>query len=133
VPELELFGNLGLLRTEIFDGGRAEDIDGNALPRTLSLTLDVGGNYTHWIGIEFGANLRYSESYDSDIVNDSRAKIDPYWSANAQLGYRIDGVHLFAFVDNILDATEPVMKFTSDDSAVIQHPRTFGAGLEVQF
>jgi hypothetical protein len=25
------------------------------------------------------------------------------------------------------------MLFTADDSAVIQHPRTFGAGLELQF
>jgi outer membrane receptor protein involved in Fe transport len=133
MPELELFGNIGLLKTEILDGGRADDIEGNDLPRSPAFTLDVGGNYTHWTGIEFGANLRYSESYYSDIVNDGRAKIDPYWSANAQLGYRIDGVHVFAFVDNIFDATEPVMKFTSDDSAVIQHPRTFGAGLELQF
>jgi iron complex outermembrane recepter protein len=133
VPELELFGNVGLLKTEILDGGEAEDIDGNDLPRAPVFTLDVGGNYTHWTGIEFGANLRYSGAYFSDIVNDSRAKIHPYWSANAQLGYRIDGVHIFAFVDNILDATEPVMLFTADDSAVIQHPRTFGAGLELQF
>jgi iron complex outermembrane recepter protein len=132
LPELELFGNIGLLKTEILDGGEA-DIDGNDLPRAPAFTLDVGGNYLHWSGVEFGANLRYSESYFSDIDNEDRAKVDPYWSANAQLGYRIDGFHVFAFANNIFDSTEPVMLFTSDDSGVIQHPRTFGAGLELKF
>ena len=85
------------------------------------------------ICVEIGANLRYSESYVSDIVNDSRAEVDHYWSANTQLCYRIDGVHVFAFMNNIFDATEPIMPFTVDDSGVIQHPRTFGVGLELQF
>jgi hypothetical protein len=47
VPEFELFGNIGLTKTEILDGGQAEDIDGNDLSRAPALTLGYRINGVH--------------------------------------------------------------------------------------
>lgn len=136
IPELELFGNIGLLKTEIkkFAGS---SIEGKDLPRAPAFTADVGGVYRHASGFDVSLDARFSDAYHSDASYVSRAKVDPYFVANAQLGYTYGSARVFAYVQNIFDSGKPVLidalTARSEDSAYLLRPRTFGVGLEVSF
>ncbi len=128
-PGLTVFGNIGLLKTEIdeFNG-----FAGNDLAKSPAFTADIGFNYAFGDGFDVGADARYSESYYSDIDNTPRAKVDPYWVANAQAGYSFQSVRVFGFVNNVFDNRDALQIYT-DDSANILRPRTVGVGIDVTF
>lgn len=137
VAGLQLFGDIGLLKTEITeypDSG----FEGNDLPRSPAFTADFGAVYQHRSGFDVGADVRYSETYYSNVANTPRGKVDPYWVVNMQAGYTYENVRLFAFVKNVFDDESITMLHTdgateADDSANIVHPRVWGVGLKVTF
>ncbi len=140
LPGLELFGGVGLLKTEIEDYP-GSGIEGNELPQAPSFTADFGGIYRHSSGFEISADARYSDAYFSDINNNPRGKTDPYFVVNSQIGYSFStdftSLRLFAFINNLFDADEPVLltpgATPADDVANLLYPRTFGVGLEMTF
>lgn len=132
---LTLFGSLGLLKTEITEYA-GSGLEGNELANAPALTLDVGFSYEHESGFDIGADMRYSEAYYSDAVNTPRGKVDPYWVANAQAGYRFGSARVFGFVNNLFDSRDELQVLTSafaPDTASILRPRTFGIGVDVTF
>lgn len=135
-PELELFGEIGLLKTEVlsYPGSGAE---GNDLPHAPALTGTVGLSYQPLPGLELGMDARYSEAYYSDAVNSPRGKTDPYWVVNAQAGYDFGGPRVFAYVKNLFDDQSPIEIYTGTtaaaDNAILQRSRTFGLGMEMTF
>jgi iron complex outermembrane receptor protein len=134
LPGLQLFAEIGLLQTEIksFPGSGFE---GNELSQSPALTADFGVTYQHESGVEASVDGRYSEAYFSDIVNTPRGKVDPYWIFNAQLAYNLTNVRLFAFVTNLFNAGDAVLRFPDEtpESASILRPRTVGVGLQMTF
>lgn len=129
-PNLSIFGNIGLLKTEIDEFGV---YSGNDLANAPALTVDAGFNYKFAGGFDAGADLRYSEAYYSSIDNAPRGKVDPYVVANTQAGYQIaPSARIFAFVNNVFD-TRAELRIYNDNSADINRPRTFGLGLDVKF
>jgi outer membrane receptor protein involved in Fe transport len=136
-PELELFGGIGLLHTEVIEDSQAT-IEGNELPRAPAFTIDVGAIYRHSSGLELSADARFSDSFQSSIDNAAGDKIDPYVVVNAQAGYRLnDNLRGFAFVTNLFDSSDEVLlepgATRADDAASILRPRSFGIGLQVNF
>jgi iron complex outermembrane receptor protein len=134
LPGLQLFAEIGLLQTEIksFPGSGFE---GNDLAQSPALTADFGAVYQHSSGIEASIDGRYSETYFSDIVNNPRGKVDPYWVFNTQLAYTLNQVRLFAFVTNLFDAGDEILLFPDETpaSANILRPRMVGVGLQMTF
>lgn len=138
-PGLELFGEVGLLKTEVTDYP-GSSIEGNELPQAPAFTTDFGVIYRHESGLDFSADARFSDAYFSNVDN-PRGKTDPYFVVNSQIGYTfvndVASVRLFAFVDNIFDADEELLiepgATTADDTASILRPRTFGVGLQMTF
>lgn len=140
LPGLEVYGNFGLLKTDITDF-EGSGIEGNDLPRAPAFTADLGAVYRHENGLEASVAARISDAYYSDVDNDPRGKIDPYVVVDAQVGYNFstgfgDG-RVYAFVDNLFDQTNPVIIYygatEGEDTAVLQRPRTVGVGLEMRF
>ena len=135
LDELELFANIGLLKTKVTKADGA--LDDNELARAPALTASFGGIYRHESGLEFGMDAQYSEAYYSSVDNSPRGKVDPYWTVNAQLGYTWKSLHGFAFVKNIFDSGEAVAIYPgatrAEDTASLQVPRSYGIGLELQF
>ena len=135
-PGLEIYGGAGLLQTEV-TSYPGSGIEGHELPRSPAASFNLGFDYRHASGLEFGADTRYSESYFSAIDNDPRGKVDPFWVTNAHAAYRISNLRLFASVANLFDETGPVLLYPgatfSDDVATILTPRTFQVGLQVDF
>ena len=140
-PGLELFGEVGLLETEI-SKYKGSDFKGNELALAPAVTADFGVLYRHQSGFEVSADARYSGDYFSTIENLKEAEVDSYWLLNAQVGYVFGAdanVRIFGFVNNILDSHDPTLidpgavGTTSDDVLYITQPRSFGVGLEAHF
>lgn len=141
LPGLELFGEVGLLETEI-EKYKGSEFQGNDLALAPNVTADFGFLYRHESGFELSADARYSGDYFSTIVNREDEEVGSYWVLNAQAGYTFgaDGnVRIFGFVNNLLDSHDPTLieagaVGTSDDDVLyITHPRSFGIGLEAYF
>jgi outer membrane receptor protein involved in Fe transport len=140
LPGLELFGDLGLLKTEVTKNP-GSGIEGHDLAQAPAVTADFGVIYRHESGVEFSADARFSDAYFSNIDNNPRGKTDPYFVVNSQIGYTFSNEYvdarIFAFVANIFDSSEPIViepgATPADDSAVILRPRTFGVGLQMTF
>ncbi len=133
---LMLFGNLGLLQTEIVKSSESSALEGNKLQRAPNVTANIGvvwkdGNW------RAGASARYSDSYYSDIDNRPRGKVDPYVIADAELAYDFGGAEIFGSVKNIFDHDQNIALFANGanpalDAAIRQQPRTFWVGIKVR-
>jgi outer membrane receptor protein involved in Fe transport len=132
--ELELFANAGLLETEVTDFA-GSGIEGHELPRSPSASVNFGAFYTHRSGFEAGFDARWSDRYHTDVINEPRARIDPYWVVNAQVAWRFSRVRVHAAVTNLFDNVEPVLLYpgtTPDlDTATLLMPRMVTVGVTV--
>lgn len=135
-PEIELFGEIGLLKTEVLSYA-GSGIEGNDLPHSPALTGTAGAVYRPLDGLELGADARYSEAYYSDAGNTPRGKTDPYWVVNLRAAYDFGGPRVFAYARNLLDTETPLDiglgTTASADYATMLKPRTFGLGVEMSF
>lgn len=135
-PELELSGDIGLLKTEIvsYPGSGYE---GNDLAHAPALTGSIGAVYRPIEGLELGGDLRYSEAYYSDTANTARGKVDPYTVTNIHASYDLGGPRVFGYVHNLFDVETPLDiglgATESTDYATMLKPMTFGVGVEVAF
>lgn len=135
-PGLELYANLGLLDTEITEYA-GSGVEGNELPRAPAYSFNMGFSYGFETGLELAMDVRATDTYYSDVINAARGKTDPYWLANAQVGYRFEHVRVFAAVTNLFDSVEPVLlepgATPADDVATVLQPRTTTVGVEFTY
>lgn len=136
LPGLELFGSAGLLKTKI---NRYSDptVSGNELPRAPAFSFNAGVAATPVAGFDVSFDMRYSDSYYSDVFNNARGKVDPYMLANAQIGYRVGPARVFVAATNLFDTTDPMMIFPAGsfatDLATVTRSRRVTAGIELGF
>ncbi len=78
------FASFGVLETKLnrYDG---QAMQGNDLPRAPAFSAAAGFVVTPIDRIELGADVRFSDSYYSDVLNSARGKIDPWAMVNAQI------------------------------------------------
>lgn len=135
-PGLTLSADAGLQRTRI-DSYPGNSVEGNELPRAPQLTGGFGIAYVHEIGLDASLSARYSDWFYSDVVNERDERTDRYWTLNAQTGYTLGKVRVFAVVQNLTDG-DAVLGVSrgatpAGDNAFIQWPRTYKAGFVVTF
>lgn len=133
---LTAYGSLGILQARITkypDSG----FQGNDQPLSPSLTAAAGVAWQSAQGWEASLTGRYSSSYYSDLDNQPRGKVDPYFVANAQLGYTFSRVRVYGYVENLFDSDKLLALYSGptleEDTADILPPRTYWAGVEVSF
>ncbi|WP_028081042.1 TonB-dependent receptor [Solimonas soli] len=132
---LEVFANLGTLNTEISrypDSG----YQGHQLANAPKLNGSAGINWQGH-GWDTGFNARYSSAYYSDVANQPRAQVQPYWLVNAQLGYTCQATRIYGSVRNVFDSDKPLALYPGatpdDDGASLPAPRTYWIGLEMRW
>lgn len=140
---LELWGNLSLLDTEISDYPNS-GVEGNELLTAPSMTAVLGLSW-HRDNWRAGINTRYSDGYFTDVNNRPGGETDAYVVLDAQLSYQWDGYRVFATVNNLFDNDKPVSRYpgtapadsnqpdSAFDSAVLLQPRTFQIGIELSY
>ncbi len=129
---LELSGNIGLLKTKIaeFPAAALKVTIWPALLRIppTSVPRQVAS------GWELSGNVAFSDSYYSAYDNDSRGRIGSYWSANAQLAYTFMYGRATLFAQNLFDSNRKVMVRGNDVyTATQQRSRLIGAAVELRF
>ncbi|WP_343529012.1 TonB-dependent receptor [Sphingomonas sp.] len=131
-----VFASIGLLKTKVdrYDGQASQ---GNDLPRAPAFSAATGFVLSPDGRFEMGADVRYSDAYYSDVLNNARGKTRPYALVNAQIAYPIGAVRLFFSVRNLLDTDTPLMIVTgaskAADYAILQAPRKVTGGIAFQF
>jgi len=121
---LELWGSLGLLQTEIDD---SDDYQGNELSSAPGSNLALG--FTQYIGNNwsFGADMSYVGEYYSDLDNSSDDKVGDFIIPNARLQYSNDSIIINAYIKNFTDET--AVYYRESALATVGQSRTIGLNL----
>ena len=137
--QFKVYAGIGTIKTDIksFPGSGFE---GNELPRAPKLTGSLGINYAQPQGFDASFDAHHSGSYFSSVTNDPLDRVGSYWIANAQLGYAFSKIRVFGYVRNLFDARDPLQVYLpgtfapgGPGAAEIIPPRTYGAGVQVNF
>ncbi len=132
---LEIYGSLGALKAKITDYPNS-GYQGNQLPNAPAFGGSAGATWRrqHW---DANFNARYSESYFSDVANQPRGKVPPYWVANSQLGYTWRQLRVSGTVENLFDSDAALAIYSGatarDDSANLLRPRTYRFSLRYTY
>ena len=131
----QIYANIGLLKTRV---NRYDDplVQGNDLLRAPAFTSDVGFNFSPDGKFEMGGDVRYSDSYYSDVFSNARGKVSPYAVVNAQLAYNLGPARLSLSVRNLLNSAHPIDYVIYGGAvygATILQPRTVTGGVELRF
>ena len=136
LPDLELFGSGGLLKTKV-DRYNDPGVQGNDLARSPAFSFNAGLTAQPFAGVDVSFDVRYSDSYYSDVFNNARGKVHPYMLANGQIGYRMGRARIFVAATNLFDTTDPILYFPAasfpTDLANITRSRRVTGGIEVSF
>lgn len=135
-PKDRLFASIGMLDTRI-NRYTGQAMQGNDLPRAPAFSAAAGFVLSPDGKVEIGADVRYSDTYYSDVLNNARGKIDPYAVVNGQIAYNLGPARLFFSVRNLLNSGAPIMIYTGAaaeaDYATILETRKVSAGIELKF
>ena len=138
-PKNEVFVNFGLLDTSIKRYDADTRAEGKELPRAPAFNLAAGFTVSPDGQFELGADVRYSSTYFSEVLNDASGRVEPYVVINGRVAYNVGPARLFFAVRNLLNSDVPVLKglapnpIGDDDYAVVMEPRKISAGVEFRF
>ena len=136
-PNLDVFGSIGLLRTEFLDFESAgQDLSGNEFRSAPEVTAAFGATYFFDNGISVGADASYTGVSFVDANNDSAARADARFLVNTQVTYTHDRWNAGFFVRNLFDqdyATERRVQRDGSRTLVTGEPRTFGLYMGFEF
>ena len=125
------------MRDHHFAFGGDPAIQGNELPHSPAFSLNAGIVGKPVAKLELSFDIRYTDAYFSDVLNQARGKTDPYTLANAQIGWRQGPARIFVAASNLFDTTDVLLLSpgaTRDlDAATISRPRRVTAGVELGF
>jgi outer membrane receptor protein involved in Fe transport len=129
---LALDFGLGLLQTEIERVTGEPSLEGNEFERAPGVTAAIGARFEPIDNLTLSAQGRYVDDYFSDDANTPAFRIGSYFIANAQIAYQWGPARLFAFATNIFDEFTLLQQFDAE-TANVNDPREYGAGLELRF
>lgn len=131
--------NVGLLRSEIKDGGtNFSSLEGNELNDAPRFTANLRTQYQLTESLNVGGNIHYVGDYYNDVNNSDTRKAGNYTLVNLTANYK-HGPWLFsAFVNNLTDkealrAREPVGRSYPFGFADVVQPRTVGLAATYNF
>jgi len=131
-----IYANVGILKTKVDRYANDPSVQGNDLLHAPAFTSDVGFNFSPDGKFEMGGDVRYTDSYYSDVFSTARGKVKPYAVVNAQLAYNLGPARLSLSVRNLLNSAHPIDYFIYGGTiygATILQPRTVTGGIELRF
>lgn len=133
-PELDVFASVGLLRTR-FEGtpSSGPDLTGHDFARAPSITASVGAIYRLASGFYASADAQYVGGYQSDIQNLDVNTVDARFIANAEVGWRLNGLSVFAYGRNLFDSDAETYVWTAQNVKALVPPLTAGLGVRAEF
>lgn len=100
--DLELRLGIGLLHTEVKDGGvNYTGVDGNELNDAPETTANLAATYYVTDDFNVGGNIQYTGGYYGDVENTDEREVGGFSLINLRASYQIGDLELAAFVNNI--------------------------------
>jgi len=136
LPQLEVFGALGLARTEYLDFDSPQgDFRGNRFPMSPRNTWSLGATWkpASWI---INAELVHESDTFTTASNDPDLVAPGHTLLNARVGYQLRGMDFFAYGRNLTDETYETYVLDTvpgRQAAVLGMGRQFGLGFEAHF
>ena len=134
--DLELNLGLGLLSSEIKNGGNITNITGNNLSFAPETTATLGFTYFLNNHLDLGASLRYTGSYDTDLTNTEATKVKGYSTVNLTANYEHGPWLISGFINNVTDKEHVIShSFYGSPSYSVEllEPRTVGLSATYTF
>lgn len=135
-----IYGGVGVLRTEIskFKDYRGEEFVGKEFGKAPGYMFNVGFNQQIAEAVTIGGDMRYTDKYFSDDVNDPALRVGSYTVASINTSYHVNkNVELFGYVRNLFDSHAPMGKFqdfgSGGTSAYLLEPQEVGIGVKARF
>lgn len=139
---LRVRGGIGLLDTKITKDQNVPAVfQGKAFGRAPAYNLKAGFDWEVVPKLTLSGQVRYTDDYYSEDVNNPLARIKSYTVADARATYILnDNTRIFAFVNNILDdrsvTFQRLTRTTATNSfyeGTVVMPREIGGGMEFRF
>lgn len=102
--DLELRLGVGLLHTEVKDGGvNYTGVDGNELNDAPETTANLAATYYVTDNFNVGGNIQYTGGYYGDVENTDEREVGGFSLIKLRASYQLGDLELAAFVNNITD------------------------------
>jgi iron complex outermembrane recepter protein len=126
---------LGLLNTKIVDFGSAANNanNGNQLGLAPRVTANLGGSFEVLSGLTMGANAAFQGKRFTDYENTRDDQLPSHVLANVHAQYRIGGVTVTAYVNNVFDRYVQYTRSTASNQADVNDPRTLGVNVKFEY
>jgi outer membrane receptor protein involved in Fe transport len=124
IKDLELWGSVGLLQSEIDEYTADTDTVGKDLSSAPNTNLSIG--FTKYIGDSWslGADATYVGKFYSDLDNSRDSEVGDVTITNLRAQYMIGDLTIDAYVKNLTD--EDAVYYRSGALATVGQTRTFG-------
>lgn len=135
----QLNASLGLLKTEITDGGENfTNATGNELSSAPSFTAKIGGRYWLTETLNLGISSNYIDEYYGDFANTKERVAGGYLLTRINVNYENDNWFVTAFVNNAQNKKEVTLRAPADRRsptgyAAIVDPRNVGLSATYSF
>ncbi|MEM9355973.1 MAG: TonB-dependent receptor [Pseudomonadota bacterium] len=139
---LNVFGSLGLLKTEIVDlqdstlcASSGGNCSGNEFPNAPKVTFSFGGIYKHESGVFVSADASYTSAYFSrgDLNNLANLEVDSFFVVNSRLGYTNGNLTASIYAKNLLDEQYLTGINSNGQTAGVGDSRTIGVEVKAKF
>jgi iron complex outermembrane recepter protein len=130
---------LGLLNTKIVNFGSAanDEINGNQLPLAPRVTANFGTSFDVLPALTVGGDVAFTGRRFSDFDNLPENRVASATVANLHAQYRIGGLTVTGFVNNVFDRLVQRSRFAASEgfagSAYVNEPRTAGVNMKFEF
>jgi iron complex outermembrane recepter protein len=125
----------GLLDTKIVDFGSAANNanNGNHLGLAPHLTANLGGSFELLPRLTVGGDVAFMGKRFNDYENLAQDRLPSHVVANAHARYRIGGVTLTGYVNNVFDRLVQYTRSTDSNQANVNDPRTLGVNIKFEY
>ena len=123
---------LGLLDAKIVDFGSAANNgnNGNQLAYAPRVTANLGGSVEVLPRLRIGADVAFQGKRFNDFENTPQDRMPSHVVANLHAQYRIGGVTLTGYVNNLFDRLVQYTRSTAFNQVNVNDPRTLGVNLK---
>lgn len=140
LDNLKIMSGLGIMRTKIDEASPKYHLEGNEFSKSPGYMFSLGASWDVTEKFNVSGNVRHTDGYYSDVVNEAAYWIDAYTIADARVSYDFnESFQLYGFVKNIFNERVPTSKqairgiANVTTQASMTTPRTFGIGLKGSF
>lgn len=132
--ELSTFISIGFVDTEFedFEIAGGSDLSGESFPQAPNWNVAAGAFYQHPSGLFIGADVEYTDDFNARIGQPPQDRLNSFFLANAQLGFRYEEYKATLFAKNLFD-NEYFLFADNDIASTLGRGRFVGFSIEAAF